>query len=397
MPSSGWWMRVATRPHFSGDMRPGEMGSALTSDAEARGVTGAFALPGEPARCSRLDGGHINATWRLDAGPLGRYTLQRLNPGVFPDGEAVMRNIIRVIERIRERAGPSRTLRLVPTRTGAWWHVGADGAVWRMYEFIGGVAVHHEAASPALAEAAARAFGEFTRMTAEPPLELEVTLPGFHDTGRRLAELAAALERDVAGRGSSVRAEGRRILEHRALAERIPARLASGALPTRVAHNDAKISNILFDEETGAPRCVIDLDTVMPGSPLHDFGDLVRSMVSGAAEDAGDSGAVEVRPEMFERIAAGYLAGSAGLLTDAERRHLVDGALSITLEQTARFLTDYLEGDRYYRTADPEQNRRRARAQLALFECMWHDAPRLEEIVAHAVRRGGVPFSAGDA
>jgi aminoglycoside phosphotransferase (APT) family kinase protein len=344
-------------------------------------VIGEFFLSGAPGRCHRLEGGHINATWRLDAGGHARYTLQRLNSRVFPDGEAVMRNILRVTDRIRERAGADRTLRLMPTHAGSWWHVGPDGAVWRMYEFIGGVAIHHEAASPALAESAARAFGEFTRMTSDPPLELEVTLPGFHDTPRRLAGLRAAIDRDVERRARSVVGESERILGHQSLAERIAALLASGELPTWVAHNDAKISNVLFDERTGAPRCVIDLDTVMPGSPLHDFGDLVRSMVSGAAEDAGEPGAAEVRLDLFERIAAGYLAGTAGLLSALERAHLVEGALAIVLEQAARFLTDHLEGDTYYGVSSPGQNLRRAQTQLAIFESLVRQVERLDGIV----------------
>jgi N-acetylhexosamine 1-kinase len=344
----------------------------VTADAEAGRVAALFDLPDAPAQCVRLDGGHINGTWRAGTDLL----IQRLNPAVFPDGAAVMHNVLQVTRRV----GPP--LRLVPLRNGAWWHTAPDGAVWRGYGLINGAAVHHTADSPALAEAAARAFGEFARRTAEPALALHEVIPGFHDTRARLRQLAHAFECDAAGRAASVAAECRRVLAEPALAARIPLALETGRIPRRVAHNDAKIANVLFAAGTDTPLCVIDLDTVMPGTPLHDFGDLVRSMVGSAAEDAADPSHMEVRRDYFEAIVRGYFEGTAGLLTAGERELLVDAARSIALEQAARFLADYLDGDTYYRVADAQQNARRARTQLALFDALTSSADELGQMVA---------------
>ena len=335
-------------------------------------VLSAFTLPGPVRDCTRLAGGHINASWRVrPEGSEGRsYTLQRLNPHVFPHGQAVMENIRRVVARLSGGPDPRgcRCLRLVPLTSGAWWHTAGDGSLWRLYEFIDGTTTHDAATTPELAEAAARAFGDFARRLSEPPLDLAETLPGFHDTRLRLRQLESAMMRDAVGRAGDVADECARVLDEVALARTIPGALESGAIPRRVAHNDAKLGNVLFIEGTAEPCCVIDLDTVMPGTPLHDFGDLVRSMVSEASEDAEDSAGIHVRPEYYRAIARGFIDGMGRLLTQEEQRMMPDAARSIVLEQAARFLADYLDGDSYYRITDPKQNLRRARVQLALFE-----------------------------
>lgn len=359
----------------------------MTLDGEARRALDAFVLPGHVLECVAAGGGHINASWRVTAmGSAGeRFLLQRLNPRVFPDGDAVMRNVVQVVTRLRETRAPAsaRGLRLVPTRSGREW-LTDDTVVWRLYELIDTAAVHHVAESPRMAEAAAHAFGEFARLTSEPLLQLSAVLPGFHDTRRRLSQLEAARGRDAAGRTAELAAECDRILAERDLAERIPAALERGEIPTRVAHNDAKIANVLFEEGTAEPICVIDLDTVMPGSPLHDFGDLVRSTVSAAPEDAAEIAAVEVRHDFFAAIVRGFLAGTSGLLKVRELALLVEAARSIALEQAARFAADYLDGDVYYRVTDPRQNLRRARNQLALFDALTRQSDRLERLVAGA-------------
>lgn len=370
----------------------------MTLEGEARRALDAFALPGRVLECLAAGGGHINASWRVTtAGAVGgTFLLQRLNPSVFSDGDAVMGNVAQVVRRLREAnaASGARGLRLVPTRSGRDWLTARDGVVWRLYEFIETAAVHHVAESPRMAEAAARAFGDFARRTSEPPLQLSAVLPGFHDTRRRLRQLEAARRRNAAGRAAELAAECDRILDERELAERIPAALDSGAIPTRVAHNDAKIANVLFKEGTIEPICVIDLDTVMPGSPLHDFGDLVRSTVSAAPEDAAEVAAVEVRNDFFAAIVRGFLAGTSGLLEGRELALLVEAARSIALEQAARFAADYLDGDLYYRVTDPRQNLRRARSQLALFDALTRESAHLERLVSAAalsLRAGADP------
>lgn len=351
----------------------------MTSSQDPRDALSAFAIPGGELECRPVAGGHINQTWRA-----GAWVLQRLNPEVFRDGRLVMENVLAVTRRLQERSPtPRYALRLVPTRDGEWWHTARDGAVWRLSPFIPG-RTFQTAQAVAQAERAAWAFGDFARSVSDPPLRLHTTLPEFHDARRRLAALEAAATRDACGRADGVAREVESVLSEGALAATIPALLASGELPLRLAHNDAKIANVIFDAENARPIAVIDLDTTMPGSPLHDFGDLVRSMVSAAPEDAADSSAVRLRHEYVAAIARGFLGGSDGLMTPGERTLLVTAARSTALEQAARFLSDHLDGDRYYRVNAPGQNLARARTQLALFRALTEDADRLEALVERA-------------
>ncbi len=350
----------------------------MTPGRDPRAVLRAFAIPDAPGECRRVRGGHINETWRV-----GPWLLQRLNPDVFPDATSVMENVLAVTRRIAERAGPRAGLRLVPTEDGRPWHAAPDGSVWRLYAFLPGRSFEAPP-SPAYAGSAAFAFGEFARCMTDPLLPLHTTMPGFHDSRRRLDALAAAADRDLAGRAGEVQGEIDAILAEHELAAVIPELLASGQLPLRVAHNDAKIANVIFETDSSAPLAVIDLDTTMPGSPLHDFGDLVRSMVSPAAEDAADADTVQVRHDYFAPIVRGFLAGTDGLLTSSERDMLLTAARSIALEQAARFLADHLDGDRYYAVTFPAQNLARARTQLALYRRLSTERDRLEALIREA-------------
>ncbi|HEX6645408.1 MAG TPA: aminoglycoside phosphotransferase family protein, partial [Gemmatimonadales bacterium] len=281
----------------------------MSADREAREALEAFAPPGS-ADLKRLAGGYINPTWR--AGPL---VLQRLNRAVFSDPEAVMRNVLAAAARI---GAP----RFVRTLDGAAWHTAADASVWRAYAFVEGRTVRR-ATAPDRAEVAAHAFGSFLRQLSKPAVPLEETLPGFHDTMARLGQLEAAAARDPFGRVCGVRAELDRILGEEELAGLLGARLRTGTIPRRIAHNDARIANVVFDPVAHTARCVIDLDTVMPGTPLHDFGDLVRSMVTGFPDEAPDPSLVQVREEYFAAVVRGFLGGMAGLLTPGETALLV--------------------------------------------------------------------------
>ena len=348
----------------------------MTSARDPRDALGVFAIPGALPECRRIAGGHINETWRA-----GSWILQRLNPEVFPQGRLVMENVLTVTRRLAHRHAP--TLELVPTRDGGWWHTARDGAIWRLYAFIGGGTLE-TAPTPAHAEHTAQAFGTFSRSLSDPPLHLHLTLPAFHDTRRRLAALEAAALRDRCGRAGASRPEIATLLGEHALAAMIPGLLEAGELPVRPAHNDAKIANVIFDHGSAKPLAIIDLDTTMPGSPLHDFGDLIRSMVSAMSEDGRGDGTLQVRDEYFRAIVRGFLTGIGGVLSSRERGLLVTAARATALEQAARFLTDHLDGDRYYAVAAPDQNLARARMQLALFRGLSADADRLESLVARA-------------
>jgi Ser/Thr protein kinase RdoA (MazF antagonist) len=327
-----------------------------------KAVAGEFSIPGRVTAVDsfRGAGGHINESFVVTAGDgdrMTRFLLQRVNPVVFPRGDLVMENVARVTEHL---AGP---MRLVATRDGAPSWIDADGAHWRVFHFIEGALSREAPSSPDEAYRAARAFGEFQRAVAdlrEP--RLHETIPGFHDTPARVAALERVARADVAGRVARAEPELTLALGMRSLA----LALVDAGLPERVVHNDAKMSNVLLDATSGDVVCVVDLDTVMPGLALYDFGDMARSMSSDAAEDEVDASSIEIDVERYGAMAAGYLEGAGALLSRDERGLLLTAARVITYEQAVRFLSDYLDGDRYYRVAHPEHNLQRARAQLAL-------------------------------
>jgi Ser/Thr protein kinase RdoA (MazF antagonist) len=356
----------------------------LSADEAAGAVAGRFAIGGVPTAVARLSGGHINDSFHV-AAPAGDFLLQRLNPRVFGNGVHVMENVAHVTRHFAARAHGSRwrTLDLVPTRGGTDWWTDAAGACWRLYRFMTGVLTRGRADTPGTAREAAAAFGAFIRLLAdyEGPA-LHETIPGFHDTPRRLSALDDAARRDARGRAGAVRAEVESILAERDVADVLPPLVRDGAIPLRIVHNDAKIANVLFDATSGTATCVIDLDTVMPGLALHDFGDMVRSMASPTDEDDRGIDRVEARPEFVEALAAGFLAEAGGVLTPAEKRLLVFAGRLITLEQAARFLTDHLEGDLYYHVARPGHNLERTRTQLALFQSLKRQEPALVARIA---------------
>ncbi|MGE5144027.1 MAG: phosphotransferase enzyme family protein, partial [Acidobacteriota bacterium] len=233
---------------------------------EARAVAGRFALGGDVRSIMSLPGGHINDSFRIDLGGKEEGTsflLQRLNPHVFPRPDHVMENVARVTRHIARQGGP--TLTLMPTTDGRDWLVDGAGGVWRLFRWIPDSVVHVRAESPAACYACGKAFGEFLRLVgnyAGPPLH--ETIPGFHDTKRRFAQLDAAVSRAASNRLADAHPEVAALLGERAVADVLPPQFASGALPTRIVHNDAKIANVLFDRTTDAALCVVDLDTVMP-------------------------------------------------------------------------------------------------------------------------------------
>ena len=363
----------------------------MTAPAHLDAIANRFALAGPIIWVETLPGGHINDSYRvITRRPDGHempYLLQHMNPRVFPDPVRVMENIAYVTRHLEaaRRAGRTsrQTLTLVPTTNGGAWMEDASRSCWRMYAYIPGMHVRDIATHPDEAREAAMAFGEFVRLLSDydgPPLH--ETIVGFHDTPARFRQLAEAADADAFGRAQNAREEIRELLAHRALGDVLTSRIASGEVPQRIVHNDAKIANVLLDDVTGAACCVVDLDTVMPGSLLHDFGDMVRSMTSPTTEDEADLAAVGVRLDLFEAVARGYLEETGTMLTGAERSLLVHAGKVITLEQAVRFMTDYLEGDRYYHDTRGDQNLRRARTQLQLFRSLLERERELENIIA---------------
>jgi len=350
---------------------------ALKDGAAFAAVAVRFAIGAGVVTVERFSGpaGHINASYVVRS-PRGRFFLQRLNTEVFRDHQRLMENVARVTKHL---AGP---LRLVPAHDGASYITDDQGGVWRMYAYIENGAPVVEPPSGRDVRRAAGAFGAFQRALADlPGPRLHETIPHFHDTPRRVEAFECAVQRDSVHRAAGAQAEIVQVRARRELAALLVEAAASGAVPERVVHNDAKLANVLFDA-SGEALCVVDLDTVMPGLALFDFGDLVRSMATRAAEDERDLGRVRLEPELFESIARGYVAATRELLTPAERELLVPAAQVIVFEQAVRFLIDHLEGDRYYRIARPGHNLDRCRTQLALLGALLEQEPALARVVA---------------
>jgi Ser/Thr protein kinase RdoA (MazF antagonist) len=291
-------------------------------------------------------------------------------------------------EKLREHGLPQperRCLQLVAARDGSPFHVDAAGGVWRTFRFLEGTRGFDAIESPAQAFEAARAFGAFAAMLADlPPPPLHATIPHFHDLGRRLEAFEAAVRSDAYGRAVAAGAEVTALRQSIADLERELAALDVAALPRRVVHHDCKLNNLLFDEESGEALCVIDLDTVMAGNLLSDFGELVRTGACPAPEDERDLARVHFDLALFEALARGYLAGIGRLLSEHERRALPLAGRLFGLMNAVRFLTDHLTGDVYFRIRREGHNLDRARAQLRLAERMLEHADRMREIVERA-------------
>lgn len=345
-----------------------------------KAVGALFEIPGSFDSGVRFGSGHIHRTFLVeyrDRNRSQRYLQQELNQLVFPDPAALMENLVRVLEHLRGKGPATRCVpTLLPARGGGYWARDARGACWRTWLFIEGSESFDAPRDAAMAYRAARAFGEFQRELLDlPGPRLHETIPGFHDTRARLARLHSALARDELEREGSVAAELRFALEREELAGALPGL----HLEERIVHNDTKLGNVLFDTKSGEALAVVDLDTVMPGLSLHDFGDLVRTASHHAAED--DPSGMRVDEELFEALARGYLEALRGIVSPAERDALVLAGRVIAYECGLRFLTDHLEGDRYFGVRYPGQNALRCRAQFALVRSLEQSEPALRRLL----------------
>jgi hypothetical protein len=336
---------------------------------DLQAVAANFGVRGDEVAARPWRRGLIHESWTVDAPP-ERILLQRLNGTVFSDPCLMAENAAAAAVRVDgalRRVGdldPRHRLVFLAGPEGRPWYRDELGDVWRASRWIERSRAPAPERSAELRQAAA-ALGRFPGLVAggEGP-EPVMVLPGFHDTRARIAALRESAGTDREGRMDECRLECERLLDLADLADRLTDR----GLPTRCVHNDAKLDNVLVDETTGEALCVVDLDTVMPGLAAHDFGDLIRSAVSGRAEDEPDLETISVREEVFRDLAEGYLEGASSWITADERGALVDGAIVLTFEQAVRFLADFLDGDSYFRVDDPAHNLRRARAQHRLLE-----------------------------
>ena len=336
--------------------------------------------------------GHINDTYLLtfEIAEMGtiKVILQRMNKNIFTKPIELMENILNVTSYLRKKiiengGNPDReTLNVIRTVDNMPYFVDSEGEYWRSYKFITDATSYDQVESPEDFYQSAVAFGNFQRLLAEYPAEtLHETIEGFHDTKARFQVFKKAVEDDVCGRAASVQKEIQFVLEHEHLANVFADLLEKKEIPLRVTHNDTKLNNIMIDNKTRKGICVIDLDTVMPGLAMNDFGDSIRFGASTATEDEQDLSKVSCDMEPFDLYAKGFIEGCGGKLTEKEIDLMPTGAMVMTFECGMRFLTDYLQGDTYFKIHRENHNLDRCRTQFKLVKDMEAKWDTMREII----------------
>lgn len=344
---------------------------------------------------SPLGSGHINDTYLVTVSGVSgcdkKLALQRINRSVFKDPEGLMENLTGITSFLRsriEKAGgdPQReTLTFLPARDGRYFYADPSGEYWRCSLFIEDALSLDRAESPEVFKESGAAFGRFQRLLSDYPVEtLSETIVGFHDTTARLEIFKRALGEDPVGRASSVMNEAEFFLSRESLARAFSGFPGCG-VKLRVTHNDAKLNNVLIDKKSGRGLCVIDLDTVMPGLAMNDFGDAIRFGANTAAEDETDLSKVSLDQVLFKAFAEGFAEGCGDILSEQELRLLPMGAMVMTYENGMRFLTDYLQGDVYFRIHRPGHNLDRARCQIALLKDMEKKRPGMDAVIEELI------------
>ena len=341
----------------------------------------------------RYGHGHINDTFVVHTQPedncCRRFILQRMSAAAFKRPDQLMENVIRVTEYLGRQIlaqGGDRSreaVTVIRPKSGESYYTDSQGGAWRLYPFVERTVCYQAADTPELFAASGRAFGRFQRLLKDYPAEtLHETIPNFHNTEDRLRQFKAAVEADPLGRAEGCRAETGFVLAREADCSVALDAMRAGTLPLRVTHNDTKLNNVLMDESSGEGICIIDLDTVMPGLVLYDFGDSIRFGANHCAEDERDLAKVNLDVDLFAAYTAAFLEGTGGALTGPEIAYLPWGAKLMTLECGMRFLADHLQGDIYFHTEREGQNLDRARTQFKLVEDMEARWDELEAIVS---------------
>ncbi len=330
--------------------------------------------------------GHINSTWlsvhKSADGKEVKNLMQKISTVAFKKPDELMENIVGVTTFLRDKVDEDGTLTVIPTLDGKNFYIDEWDNYWRVYKFIDNATAYQQIENDNDFYTCGLAFGEFQQMLAEYPAEkLHETIVNFHNTPSRFADFKKALAEDKMGRAKDVQPEIDFVLAHECKADAITSKLESGEIPYRVTHNDTKLNNILIDDATGKAKCVIDLDTVMPGAAAYDFGDSIRFGASTGAEDETDLSKISVDVHLFEVFAKGYLSTANKFLTPAEKDSLVTGAYLMTLECGVRFLTDYLNGDVYFKIHREHHNLDRCRTQFKLVADMETKEAELRAIV----------------
>jgi aminoglycoside phosphotransferase (APT) family kinase protein len=357
----------------------------LKSRYDLRAIARRFQIYGEFLKAEPYGSGHINDTYCVvfdQAGTPLRYILQRINHRVFRNPVALMENIQRVTSHVATKSAGEpefsrRVLTLVPAVDGLSYFRDTEENYWRVYLFLEKARTYDAVESPQQAFEAARAIGRFQKLLTDLPApQLHHTIPDFHHTPKRFTALEQAIGGDVNNRARLARRE----IEFALRRQPMTRVLLEANLPERVTHNDSKLNNVMLDDTTGEGICVIDLDTVMPGLVLHDFGDMVRTSTSPAPEDERDLSKVKMQFPMFEAMTKGYLESARAFLTKAEKQHLAFSGTLITFEIGLRFLTDFLDGDCYFKVHRENHNLDRCRTQFALVESIEQQEEKMNKL-----------------
>ena len=349
-----------------------------------------FHVSGEISAIEPYGSGHINSTFhiKLDGDNSGGYLLQRVNSYVFKDVPGLINNIRLVTDHLKLKLSAipgtdpqKEVLSLIPAKNNEYYYKDEDGSYWRMYNYLENTRSYDVVETAQQAHEGGKAFGKFQTLLSDLDSTLLIeTIPDFHNVQYRLNNLQNATEQNPVGRAGAC-TEVISYLKEREEAMKTILRLGKeGKLPLRITHNDTKFNNVLLDENDQA-KCVIDLDTVMPGYVAYDFGDAIRSIVNTAAEDEKDLSKITINLSLFEAYTRGYLEEAIDFLTDTEISSLADGVLLLPYSQTVRFLTDYIDGDKYYKIDFPEHNMQRTLAQLQLFKQLEENYEEIRDIV----------------
>lgn len=358
---------------------------------ELKTIIDAFCLEGVLTECIPFGSGHINDTYRLtfqDKDAVNQYILQKMNKHIFQKPEELMENIKNVTawlrKKILENGGDAEreTLNLIGAKNGSVYHIDDEGEYWRVFLFVDGTSSYDLVRNENDFYQSAVAFGHFQSLLTDYPAEtLYETIENFHNTVDRFAKFKQTVEADPCGRAACVQDEISFVLEREQLAHTLCDLQEQGRLPLRVTHNDTKLNNVMFDDETGKAICVVDLDTVMPGLSVNDFGDSIRFGASTAEEDERDLSKVHFDLHLYEVYVKGFLEGCKGTLTDIELEMLPMGAILMTFECGMRFLADHIDGDHYFKVHREGHNLDRCRTQFKLVEEMEEKLPQMQAIV----------------
>jgi thiamine kinase-like enzyme len=355
-------------------------------------ITENFQLNGVVSSAEVIESGHIQTTFLLviDSSVRKRkFILQKINLNVFPEPEHLVNNSLLVLNHLQQKTklkgGNSSkcSLSMLPSQNGGFLYQDQDGEFWRIFDYIENTDTYLTPSSRSQVFQAGKAIGEFLHALEDFPVSTLVEIiPNFHHTPIRYQNFRTALKSDKVGRAQDVRSEIIFILDRQQLISRLVEKLDNGELPQRVTHNDTKISNVLFDQQTGEAVCMIDLDTVMPGTSLYDFGDAARTMTNTTDEDQADLSLVNFNLDYFKQLSHGFIQGMGESLTSDERSLMPFSAVLMTLECGIRFLEDYLNGDTYFKTDYPDHNLVRARVQFKLIEKMEANSEQMSSIIS---------------